>query len=97
MSITTRIARTVAVVTLAASGAIAVAPAVSATPSGPGTIGTPPHCTHGCDGGGFQGPGDFTAPTPDPVVDPQPQPSGDQVVAQPVDAPIVVAQPTFTG
>jgi hypothetical protein len=94
MKFTTRIARTVAVATLAVSGTIAVAPAVSATVHGPsGEIGNPPTCTHGCDDGpGFGGPGGFTTPPPPPVVDPQPP--TDQPVDQPV---IVVAQPHFTG
>lgn len=91
MKVTTRIARTVAVATLAVSGTIAVAPAVSATAHGPGDITNPTKCTHGCGGGGFVGPDDFKAPEAGPVVDPQPP------TEQPVDQPVVVAQPTFTG
>jgi hypothetical protein len=92
MKLSTRIARTVAVATLAVSGTVALAPAVSATVHGPGDITNPTHCTHGCDDGpGFGGPDDFTSPTPPPVVDPQPP------TDQPVDQPVVVAQPTFTG
>jgi hypothetical protein len=93
MKLSTRIARTVAVATLAASGSVAVAPAVSAAVQGPGDITNPVPCTHGCDGGGgggLVGPDDFTTPTPPPVVDPKP---GDPVV----DQPVIVAQPTFTG
>jgi|KBSMisStandDraft_5_1062788.scaffolds.fasta_scaffold3899423_1 hypothetical protein len=93
MKLSTRIARTVAVATLAVSGSIALAPAVSATTHGPsGEIGNPPTCTHGCDDGpGFGGPGDFTNPEADPTDDPKPP------TDQPDDAPVIVAQPTFTG
>jgi hypothetical protein len=92
MKVSTRIARTVAVATLAVSGSVALAPAVSAGVQGPGDITNPTKCTHGCGGGGgFQGPDDFKAPEADPVVDPQPP------TDQPVDQPVVVAQPTFTG
>jgi hypothetical protein len=95
MTIRTRIARTVAIATLAVSGTIAVAPALSATTHGPGDITNPTPCVDSCGGGGdggggFDGPGDFTTPPPPPVVDPKP---GDP----PVDQPVVVAQPTFTG
>jgi hypothetical protein len=94
MSIRTRIARTVAVATLAVSGTIALAPALSATTHGPGDITNPTPCVDSCGGGGgggdLDGADDFTTPPPPPVVDPNP---GDQ----PVDHPVVVAQPTFTG
>ena len=92
MKLSTRIARTVAVTTLALSSTVALAPAVSAAVDGPtGEIGNPPTCTHGCDDGpGFGGPGDFKAPEAGPV-DPQPP------TEQPDDAPVIVVQPTFTG
>jgi len=91
MKLSTRITRTFAISTIAVSGSIAVAPHLAGAAQGPGDITNPTHCTHGCDGGnggGLQGPDDFTAPTPPPVVDPGPE-------AQ--DPTIVVAQPTFTG
>jgi hypothetical protein len=92
MTFSSRIARTVAVATLAVSGTIAVAPAVSATVHGPGDITNPAPCpTHGnCGGGGFDGPGDFKNPDVTPTDDPKP---GDPVV----DQPVIVAHPTFTG
>jgi hypothetical protein len=96
MKVSTRIARTVAVATLAVSGSIAVAPAVSAAVHGPaGEIGNPPTCTHGCDDGpGFGGPDGFKNPEANPTEDPKPEgPSVDQ----PVDQPVIVVQPTFTG
>jgi hypothetical protein len=93
MKLSTRIARTVAITTLALSSSVALAPAVSAAVDGPvGEIGNPPTCpTHGsCDDGpGFPGPGDFKAPEADPTDDPKPE--------APVDQPVIVAQPTFTG
>jgi hypothetical protein len=90
MKLSTRIARTVAVTTLAVSGTIAVAPAVSATVHGPDDITNPTKCTHGCGGGGFVGPDDFKNPEANPTDDPKPE-------NPPVDQPVVVAQPTFTG
>jgi hypothetical protein len=95
MKLSTRIARTVAVATLAVSGTVALAPAVSAAVDGPGDITNPVPCTHGCDddGPGFGGPGDFKNPEADPTGDPKPEPPVDQ----PVDHPVIVAQPTFTG
>jgi hypothetical protein len=89
MKLSTRIARAAAVTTLAVSGSIAVAPAVSATGHGPGDITNPTECTHGCGGGGgFQGPDDFKAPEAGPA-DPTPEPDADR--------PVVVVQPNFTG
>jgi hypothetical protein len=100
MKISTRIARTLAVASLAVSGTVALAPAVSATVHGPsGEIANPTCPTHGdCGGGGggggFDGPGDFKNPQVDPTDDPKPEgPSVDQ----PVDQPVIVTQPTFTG
>ena len=92
MKLSSHIARTVAVATLAVSGTVALAPSVSAAVDGPsGEIGNPPTCTHGCDDGpGFGGPDDFKAPEAHPTDDPKPE-------APPVDPPVVVAQPTFTG
>ncbi len=95
MSIRTRIARTAAVATLAVTGTLALAPAVSAAVDGPGDVTNPTPCVDSCGGGGgggggFDGPGDFTTPPPPPVVDPKP---GDPVV----DHPVIVARPTFTG
>ena len=94
MKLSTRIARTVAVATLAVSGSVALAPSVSAGVQGPGDITNPTKCTHGCGGGGFDGPDGFKNPEANPTEDPKPEgPSVDQ----PVDQPVIVAQPTFTG
>lgn len=99
MRLSTRLTRTLAIAAFAVTGSIAVAPAVSAAVPGPGDL-TP--CTHDCHGGGgggdHEGPGDFKNPEADPNPQPDPNPKPDDpTVDQPVDHPVVVAQPTFTG
>jgi hypothetical protein len=94
MSIRTRITRTAAVLAIAGTSALALAPAVSAAPNGPGDLAP---CQVNCGGGGgdngLGGADDFTSnphvdpPTPTPNPTPEPQP----------DTVIVVSHPTFTG
>jgi hypothetical protein len=99
MSIRHRIARTAAVLAIAGTSALCLAPAAHAAVPGPGDI-VP--CTHDCHGGGGGGgggqvgPGDLTSNPPgDP--DPKPQPNPDPEPETQSDAPVVVSHPTFTG
>ena len=66
---------------------------------GPGEIAAPPHCTHGCGGGGPQGPGDLAQPTDEPGDEPTDGPAptpGDDPAQDPEQGP-TLDQGCFTG
>jgi hypothetical protein len=88
MNVKARIISTIFAGTLLVGGMAAV-PAAAAIP-GPHDITNPTHCTHGCGGGGLDGPKDLANPTSNP------DPGDPGVGGTSVDVPIP-ASATFTG
>ncbi len=97
MSIRTRITRTAAVLAIAGTSALALAPAAHAAPNGPGDLAPcQTNCGGGGGGGGDNGLGGADDFAPNPKVDP-PTHTPDPTPEPEPDVVVVVSHPSFTG